>query len=157
MPITWKQRKKILRDRLMLQLYHDPRKPKIPESWKRKKRVTVNAKLRDAIIEDLPFDMDKVSADVILHIIFDTIKEALLREEKVTIPGFGRFEVRLGRSAKLPLRYNSPGRFGGWTKVIPLEHPTTPRKRARFHPCIKLRRFHYPEEDIDGTTDTRAS
>lgn len=74
-------------------------KPQISEKWYRKNPVTINSKLRQAIIDHLPLEMDKKQADLILRIIFDTIVEGVKRDGFVTIPFFGRFykQVRIGR------------------------------------------------------------
>jgi nucleoid DNA-binding protein len=59
--------------------------------WYRPKRITVNSKLRQAILDALPFGVTKQQADLALHAIFDVIATTVMRGEKVTIPDLGIF------------------------------------------------------------------
>jgi nucleoid DNA-binding protein len=67
-------------------------KIKVSEKWYQKKRVTVNTKLRQVIIDAMPFSTNKEEADKILHIIFDTIADEVCRGGEVMIVGFGKFK-----------------------------------------------------------------
>lgn len=72
-----------------------PVKFKPSPKWYSKKRVTVNSKLRQAIIDAMPFSVNVQQADVILHAIFDTIIKGMEEDGFVTITGLGRFGLRL--------------------------------------------------------------
>jgi nucleoid DNA-binding protein len=69
------------------------RRPNQNPNWLQKKRKTVNVKLRQAIIDVMPFTTDKEEADRILHAIFDCMVEGLIRDGKVTVPWLGRLEL----------------------------------------------------------------
>lgn len=64
-------------------------KPIINPMWYRKNRITVNGKLRQAILDVLPFTVDKKQADIILHAMFDTMKDELLSGGRVVLPKIG--------------------------------------------------------------------
>lgn len=67
---------------------------KISRNWHRRRLMTLNGKLREAIMDVLPFDVDKEQADLILETIFESIAEAIYRGETLTLPGIGKFYLK---------------------------------------------------------------
>lgn len=106
------------------------RRPKlqISEKWFRKNRPTLNVKLRQVIIDILPFEMDNERADLILNTIFDMITEAVIRGESVTIPGFGKFFPLYMKGRLKAVKIGSKKRK--WSP---------PHYKLAWHPCAGLR------------------
>lgn len=70
--------------------------------WYQKKSRTMNIMLRTAIMDVLPFDVDKEKADAILNTIFDTIVKGVKRDGFVTINGLGRFYLKHVTAKRVP-------------------------------------------------------
>src|SRR5688572_26885739 len=87
-------------------------KLQVSENWYRKTPMTINGKLRQTIMDALPFDTDKALADKILRAIFDKIAEEVKAGGFVTIPGFGRFHRRLQPARWVASRIGMPGKPG---------------------------------------------
>jgi nucleoid DNA-binding protein len=84
------------RDRVAVAIFgrKQPRKETVNVKWYRRSPVTMNAKLRQAILDVLPFDVSQEKADLILRTIFDTITEGVIRDKKAVIPGLGKFYLK---------------------------------------------------------------
>lgn len=118
--------------------WQDKTKP-VPRLWYRKKRRTINSKLRQAIIDVLPFDMNIEKADQVLNIIFDTIKNELLKGKPVTLPLIGKMYV-----------HTRPKYVRYWEG----KYQTYPVKRyANFELCKALI-LDLEDKQPDGTTGT---
>jgi nucleoid DNA-binding protein len=97
--------------------------------WYRQKPRTINAKLRQAIIDCLPFGMDIYQADLILETIFRMIVEGVTKDGKVTIPSLGRFYIQ----HRPPHRRRA---FKGNTYVGLRMYPA--KHYLAFQPCKRL-------------------
>lgn len=100
--------------------------------WYQKKPVTINSKLRQAIMDTLPFDIDKDKADVILRAIFDSIIKGVKRDRFVTINGLGRFSAKYQPARPVPDIVERKGRriskIISW-RIKPAHY------EMRFKPC----------------------
>lgn len=107
-----------------------PITPRLEENplWYRRKRTTVNAKLRQAIMDVLPLEMDQAKADLVLHTIWDMIKDSIIRGEECYIRGIGKFFKKL--HAGRPRAHRIVGQE--W-------RPELPRYRAVFYMNYKTR------------------
>lgn len=112
-------------------------KPRVIENinWYRKTPRTLNRKLRQVIVDALPFDVDHKQADVILRNIFYTIAEGVMRDGFVTIEGLGRFYKYRTRAKRIKCGYPKK-----W-KYIP------PRDKIKFLMCRSLNRALREQED----------
>jgi len=72
----------------------------------------------------------------IIDAIFDVIAEALQREEKVVIPGFGTFMV-----TEYPARWRGSYVFNGPAKGHVDHRHCAAYKRVVFRPCVGLKKF----------------
>jgi nucleoid DNA-binding protein len=125
-------------------------KPVVSDQWYRKNAVTVNAKLRQEIMDVLPFDTDKAQADRILHAIFDSIVEGLIRDGDVLIPGLGRFFVE-----ERPGRWNGIGKKFGSNTVSRGKVWKPPKLVVKFRISRSLRkRMTIAEREADGNQGT---
>lgn len=104
-------------------------KIKISPKWYSKKRTTLNSKLRQAILDVLPFDLDKNQADMILHAIFDKIVEGVERDGVVTINNLGRFVKVRHKTCKRT--YWKNGKHVGYI-LVPAHYT------VRFEACTSL-------------------
>ena len=104
-------------------------------SWYRKNPTTPNKKLSNAIIDALPFDIDKKTATLILQTILDTIVKGVQRDDIVTIEGLGRFYKHY-RPALI--------RKGIWNKK-PLQVKET--YMVKFRGCESLRKSLWDKEE----------
>jgi nucleoid DNA-binding protein len=90
--------------------------------WYRPNRRTVNAKLRQAILDALPFGITQEQADLALHAIFDLIGVTVMNGERVTVSGFGRFFLQKRPRTR---------RRSGFTN----ESVGQPKSYVNFTPC----------------------
>jgi nucleoid DNA-binding protein len=120
-------------------------KIEVSEKWYRKNPVTLNSKLRQAIMDVLPFDMDKAQADLILRVIFDKVVEGVITDGSVTIQNFGKFYPRFMKGRWRP-KNTGYGKFDGlcWSPD---------RYRLAFTPCTGFRRAMVDKE-TNGDTGT---
>jgi nucleoid DNA-binding protein len=130
--------------------YFSPRrKSKAPVNakWYTKKRISLNVKLRQAIMDLLPFDVDKNEADAILHTIFDTIADGVSKDGFVTIEGFGRFFAHT-----CPEHYKTFNQVQGCGKIksMPGVRHIPDRTYLKFTACKSLRRSLDDTEDNNG-------
>jgi nucleoid DNA-binding protein len=125
-------------------------KPVVNDQWYRKNAVTINAKLRQEIMDVLPFDTDKAQADRILHAIFDSIVEGLVRDGNVLIPGLGRFFVK-----EQPGRWNGRGKPLGGKSIYGEKVWQPPKLVVKFKISESLRkRMTAAEREADGDQGT---
>lgn len=91
-----------------------------------------------AILMQIPIErhIAKSKGYRIVTAVFQVIKEALLRGEKVVIPGFGTFKV-VTTGPKWQANYKFAGPAKGHVDYIYL----APRKKAFFAPSKPLRTF----------------
>ena len=119
--------------------------PKEQRLWYQKPPVTMNRKLREAIMDVLPFDVDKEKADLILRAIFDKIVSAVEEKGAISIWGFGRFHKRLIKGHYHPCITNVNG------KIVHLGKKWIPdHYKLAFLGSGSLRRFI--NEVQDGNT-----
>lgn len=120
--------------------------------WFRKSRRSVSAKYRQEIIDALPFDLTKKQADVILHVIFDTITVSLLKRESVWIAGLGKLKLVRGCARRVLIKKGLKGGRGllsaGEIHDIPAKH------RVKFVPTESIL-LELNKKEKDGNTSTR--
>lgn len=112
-------------------------KPEVNRKWYRKSVMPINGKLRDAIVDTLPLDIDKATATLIVNAIFETILEGVTRDGYVTIENLGRFYkiFHQGRKVPTPIRKKNGVIVKGNTvcKWKPAHY------RLAFRPCTSLK------------------
>ena len=116
------------------------RRPKQNPNWFWKKRRTVNAKLRQAIIDVMPFNTDEEEADRILHAIFDSIVEGVIRDGKAAIPYLGILRRTFHKSRAYKL-------YGKET------YYSKPKYKVRFEMYPNFNK-KYLNKDTDGNSGT---
>ena len=127
------------------------RRKEIPEEerlWYQKKRIALNSKLRQEIIDVLPFDIDKKRADRIIHTIFDMITDCVVAGGSITITGFGRFYLKRRLPKSIPVTTNRAASGGKYVlgNVGRKRKKTKGRYELGFRPSKVMKRSLYDEE-----------
>jgi hypothetical protein len=79
---------------------------------KPKKKPSRSRKLRQEIIDALPFDMDVNKADLVLETICRMIIEGVIKDGFTRITGFGKFIKKYEPPGKYGVRITTPGVHG---------------------------------------------
>jgi nucleoid DNA-binding protein len=103
------------------------------EKWYRKTPITRNVKLRQAILDVFPFDLDKKKADEILEIIVKTMIDGVLTDGFLTIEGLGRFYIHSRGATTKAYGVRGKQGYAGM-------HTVPPKTYVKFLACKSLRR-----------------
>lgn len=128
------------RDRIRYAVMGLNRPPKENVKWYRRKPYSVSTKLRQVIMDVLPFDCSKEQADIILRTIFETIVVGVMTDGSVRIDNFGKFYM-LDKAYRTNML---KGRF-------------KPGKKLAWFPCTSLKksmRDEAGEKPRDGSDKT---